>query len=209
MSNHDDAHQIFEVYESFLKSLRPRIPREISLLLLLVVTVMGAATLYHRVLKHPLFPNELDLIRIVLMLGYLGLAILPVIVSLFRPSPNRLTQYKAQALQDEEVIRALRAASSRERRRFQKFFAEALRLEEKYAELSAFVLALIGSLLLAFAHGLGSVKLPYSWLLIVVSLLAVSVQFFKWQVARKGRFVAYLEAAEEEETVSTAEELAV
>ena len=193
-----DADKIFEVYESFLKTLRPRIPKEISLFLLLVVVVLCAGTLYHRVFKQPLFPNELDIIRIILMVGYLSLTLLPILLSLFRPSPNRLTQYKAQTRRDDGVIRALRAASGTERRRFQKFFAEELRLEEKHAELSAFVLALIGSLLLALAHGLGPIKLPYSWLLIVVSLLAVSVQFFKWQVTRKQRFVAYLEAAEEE-----------
>jgi len=197
MPMQEDAFKILEVYETFLKTMRPRIPKGIGFLVLLIVTVLGVATLYHRVFNHALLPNEVELIHIVFLLGFFALVLLPAINTLRQPPPNRLAQYKAQLGQDETYIRSLRACSLAERRRFQKVMAEEWRLEEKQAELWAFVFALVGSLILAFAHGLGAANVPYPWLLLLVSVMAVSVHFAKWQVARKRRFEGYLEATQE------------
>ncbi len=197
MPMQEDAFKIMEVYEAFLKTMRPRIPKGIGFLFLLFVTVLGIATLYHRVFNHALLPNELELVRIVFLLGFFVLILLPAINTLRRPPPNRLAQYKAKLGRDDEYVRSLRACSLTERRRFQKVMTEEWRLEEKQAELWAFVFAVVGSLLLAFAHGLGAANVPYPWLLLLVSVMAVSVHFAKWQVARKRSFEGYLEAAQE------------
>lgn len=198
MPMQEDAFKIMEVYEAFLETLHPRIPKRIGILVLLFVSVLGVATVYHRVFNHGLLPNEVELVHIVFLLGFFGLVLFPAIHSLRRPSPNRLTQYQAQLGRAEEYIRSLRACSLTERRRFQKFMAEEWRLEEKQAELWAFVFAVVGSLLLAFAHGLGAANVPYPWLVLLVSVMAVSVHFAKWQVARKRCFEGYLEAAQED-----------
>jgi hypothetical protein len=135
MPYRNDADTIFGVYEKFLKSLRPRLPRDLRSLFILVVMVVGPMTLCHWLFKKPVLPGELDLTRIALVLGYIGLMLFPFFRSLLIPSASRLMHYKSQARKDEAMIQELRTASLLERRRFQKYLSEELRIEEKHDEL--------------------------------------------------------------------------